>query len=95
METGTIDKTEVDVTTLFGKPHNVILFNDEEHSFDEVVRQVIKAVKCTPEKAFEYVVQAHKNGESVVFTGSKERCEHIDTILSGPPTNLRTDVRPA
>jgi ATP-dependent Clp protease adaptor protein ClpS len=95
MSTDTLDKTGTDIATIFGKPHNVILFNDEEHSFDEVVAQVMKAVKCTPEKAFEYTVQAHKNGEAVVFTGSKERCEHVDTLLSSPPLKLRTDVRPA
>lgn len=94
-KTGTIEKTEIDTTVLFGKPHNVILFNDTEHSFEEVIRQVIKAVKCTPEQAYQYTMEAHEKGEAVVFTGSKERCEHIDSILAGPPLNLRTDVRKA
>jgi len=95
METGTIEETTTDISTIFGKPHNVILFNDEDHSFEEVVMQVIKAVKCTPEKAYEYTTQAHKNGEAVVFSGSLERCEHVELLLSAAPVNLKTDVRPA
>jgi len=94
-KTGTLEKTKINTDTLFGAPYNVILFNDEEHSFEEVIVQVIKAVKCSPEQAYKYTLEAHKNGETVVFSGSKERCEHIDSILSGPPLNLRTDVRKA
>jgi len=94
-KTGTIEKTEIDTTTLFGSPHNVILFNDENHSFQEVVLQVIKAIKCTLEKAYKLTLEAHEKGEAVVFSGSKERCEHVDSILAGPPASLRTDIRKA
>lgn len=91
--TAIIEKNETN--NLFGNPYNVILFNDNHNSFEDVMRQVIKAIKCTPEIAYNITLEAHEKGESIVFTGSKERCELIDSILSGPPTRLATDIRPA
>lgn len=93
--TSTITSNLNDTNSLFGKPHNVILFNDSHNSFEDVVMQVIKATKCTPEQAYNYTLEAHEKGETSVFTGSRERCEHVESILAGPPTKLATDIRPA
>lgn len=91
--TGTLTTPEIDVNTYFGSPHSVILFNDNVHSFEEVVLQVIKAVKCSPDQATKIAMEAHSKGEAVAFTGNKERCEHVDSILAGPPLKLKTDIR--
>ena len=87
------DKTET--TNILGTPHNVILFNDSVHSFDEVIMQIMRAIKCSAGKAGEIAMKAHSSGEAVVFCGSLERCEHIDSILAGPPASLRTSIQPA
>jgi len=78
-----------------GQPHNVILFNDEVHSFDEVIGQIVRAIKCNPMYATSLANEAHRNGRAIVFTGNLERCELIDSILGGAPANLRTMVEKA
>jgi hypothetical protein len=39
--------------------------------------------------------EAHSKGTAVVFSGSKERCEHVESILAGPPTRLTTSIESA
>lgn len=92
-QTTTIDDTQV--TNLFGSPYNVILFNDDHHPYDLVVVQVLRAAKCTTEEAKSITEEAHRCGQSVAFTGCKERCEHVESILAGPPLRLATDIQPA
>ena len=88
-------KEKVDLSTFLGKPHNVILFNDDEHSFDQVIRQLIKALRCSAEEASAFAQEAHTKSEAVVLSGNLERCEHVDRILSGAPAKLRTDIQEA
>lgn len=79
------DKTRTSVldyaSTVVIEPWNVILLNDDWHTFDEVILQIIKAIKCNPQKAAEIALEAHNNGESVCYSGPKERCEHVASIL--------------
>lgn len=76
-----------------GKPHNVILFNDEEHSMEEVVFQIMKAAGHSAEKATTIMLQAHSTGRAIVWTGGLERCEHISAILE--EIRLGTKIEPA
>lgn len=64
-----------------GLPFKVLLFNDDHHSFDEVIIQLIKAVKCSFEKARSYAFEAHVNGKAVVFQGQLNECLKVTTIL--------------
>ena len=89
----TLQLNDIDTTTLLGKPHKVILHNDESHGMEEVVVQIIKAIHCTPEHAVNIMIEAHSTGTAVVFTGSKERCELVAEILE--QIKLTTDIIPA
>jgi ATP-dependent Clp protease adapter protein ClpS len=91
MDTGILNDT--DTTTLLGKPCNVILFNDDEHSMAEVSRQIIKAIHCGIEKAMNIMLEAHSTGRAIVFTGNRERCELVESILS--EIQLRTQIESA
>ena len=73
--------TETDIGNLFGNPHKCILFNDDHHTFEEVVAQVILAVKCDYSNATALTTKAHVSGSAVVFTGSLERCEFVSGVL--------------
>jgi ATP-dependent Clp protease adapter protein ClpS len=86
LQTGTIS----DIT--LGNPYNVILFNDEDHSMDEVVNQIRKATGYDPIKATVIMMQAHTSGRAVVWTGHKERAEHISAVLE--EIRLGTKVEP-
>lgn len=79
--TDTLTIDQVDTTNITGKPHNVILFNDESHSFDEVVHQVEKAIHCGEAKAEAITTEAHTKGRAIVYSGGLERCEHVASVL--------------
>ena len=59
----------------------VILFNDEEHTFDEVVAQIIKAIKCSSEKAESLTWEVHTKGKAVVYEGDIDECIKVSSIL--------------
>ena len=89
------DKVKDKTTINLGRPHSVILFNDTVHSFDEVIGQIVKAIKCSETAAASFAKEAHSKGQAIVFTGNLERCELIDSILGGAPVNLRTKIEEA
>ncbi len=71
----TIDRTQTDL------PWVVILFNDDYHSFDEVIHQVQKATGCSAEEAYTITYTAHTTGQAVAFAGRKSRCEEVASVL--------------
>jgi ATP-dependent Clp protease adaptor protein ClpS len=79
-----------DIGTITGKPCNVILYNDEEHSMDQVISQIIKATKCSVGQASNIMFEAHKTGRAVCFSGHKERCELVCMVLE--QLQLRCDI---
>lgn len=62
-------------------PWRVILFNDDIHSFDEVIFQVIKATGCSASEAEAYVWEVHIRGKAAVFEGSFEDCFRVQGVL--------------
>ena len=61
--------------------YNLIIFNDDSHTLGQVVRQLIKAVKCSYEKAMQIMSEAHHNGQAIALAGSKEECEKAQRVL--------------
>jgi ATP-dependent Clp protease adaptor protein ClpS len=62
-------------------PAKVILFDDEWHTFDEVINQIIKATNCDYEKAQQLTWQVHNNGKAVVFSGDIPECLRVSAVL--------------
>ncbi len=58
-----------------------VLFNCECHTFDQVERQLIKAVRCTLSRARRYSMEVHTKGSAVVYRGPRERCEAVAMVL--------------
>jgi ATP-dependent Clp protease adaptor protein ClpS len=77
-------KTRDDTKTRRVPPYNVILENDEHHSFEFVVQTLSKALGYALEKAFQLTLEAHEKGRAVVWTGPKEvaelKAEQIQTF---------------
>jgi ATP-dependent Clp protease adapter protein ClpS len=63
-------------------PWKVVLYNDEEHTFDEVIRQLILALHCDHEKAFSLTLIVHQEGKAMVFEGAFESALRVQSILS-------------
>ena len=91
--------TEVDIDELIEietdteNPWKVLLFNDEEHNFDEVILQVQKAKGCTLEEAVEITLTAHSAGQAIVKIDTMEECERIAGVLQ--QIQLRTRIERA
>jgi len=73
------ESPEIDV--LVQEPAKVILFNDDVHTFEEVIGQLIRALKCTENKAEGIAWEAHSNGKAIAFSGELIRCMEISAVL--------------
>ena len=62
-------------------PWRLILYNDEVHTFEEVIQQLIKALKCSHGRAEELTLKVHSEGKAIVFEGEFEECLKRDYIL--------------
>ena len=81
MATNPLEQPVQDDEVLTQDPARVILFNDEVHTFDEVISQLIKATRCTPEKAEALAWEVHTTGRAMVFAGEMTRCMEVSGIL--------------
>ena len=62
-------------------PWRVILYNDDVHTFDEVIVQLVRATGCSAAEAEEKALRVHTNGKDAVFEGSFEECFRVQGIL--------------
>jgi ATP-dependent Clp protease adaptor protein ClpS len=81
MDTHPLEKPEQDDEVLTQDPARVILFNDEIHTFDEVITQLIKATGCNTANAEALAWEVHTNGKAVVYSGEMVRCMEVSGIL--------------
>ena len=81
MPTQTQTHPEEDIGTGFGQPWTVVLFNDDFHTFDEVIAQVQKATGCNPGEAFQITYAAHSHGQAVAYVGGRPQCEQVAKVL--------------
>ena len=63
------------------EPWRVILFNDEIHTFEEVIGQLRKATGCTRGEAEEYAWEVHSTGKAAVYEGKFEECFRVQGVL--------------
>ncbi len=76
-EIDVIEEEDSDV----GLASKVILYNDDWHTFDEVIVQLIKATQCTFEQARGFAFEVHVKGKSIVFNGPLDQCLKVSSIL--------------
>ncbi len=69
----------------------VVLFNDDEHSFDEVIEQIIKAIRCPRQKAEKHTWEVHTRGRTIVYAGPIFQCLKVSSILE--EIALKTEIQ--
>jgi ATP-dependent Clp protease adapter protein ClpS len=69
------------VVTVIEIPIKVFLFNDNFHTFDEVIMQVCKAIGCSDQQAEEIAWEVHIRGKSIVFDGEIGDCLRVSSVL--------------
>jgi ATP-dependent Clp protease adaptor protein ClpS len=55
--------------------YQVVLENDELHSFEFVVEVLRKSIGCSEQNAANFANEAHSRGRSIVWTGTREVAE--------------------
>lgn len=82
---GTGVKPVADESTLdssrAGLGWKVVLLNCDCHTFDEVERQLMKAIRCSLGRARALSWEVHSQGAAVVYEGPRERCEAVASAL--------------
>jgi ATP-dependent Clp protease adapter protein ClpS len=63
-------------------PWRVLLFDDDTHTFDEVIVQLVRATGCSWERAEAHAWTVHSKGKDTVYTGEFEKCFRVQQILS-------------
>ena len=63
------------------KPARVIVYNDDWHTFDEVIAQLIKATACDEATAQGHAWTIHTQGRALVFQGARSDCERAAGVL--------------
>ena len=56
-------------------PYNVILYNDDDHTFDYVIRMLKDLFSHPEEMGFKMATEVHTKGRVIVCTTSLERAE--------------------
>jgi len=72
---------DTDVESSLAKPGRVILYNDDWHSFDDVIHQLIKATGCDEATAEGHAWTVHTQGRAMVFEGARRDCERVAQVL--------------
>jgi ATP-dependent Clp protease adapter protein ClpS len=78
-ETEELEDVIVDNTVTI--PAKVIMFNDDWHTFEEVIGQLIKAINCSSQQAEMLAYEAHEKGKVAVFEGELPSCLRVSSIL--------------
>jgi ATP-dependent Clp protease adaptor protein ClpS len=85
-----LDMPELDEEVVTKLSSRVILFNDEWHSFDEVIEQIIKATGCNYDKAEDLTWEVHNAGKAMVYEGDMGECLRVSNVLE--EIMLRTQI---
>lgn len=83
---------EQDEVTLTQEPAKVILFNDDIHTFDEVIGQVIKAIHCDSARAEAIAWEVHTSGKAMVYEGPMPECLKVSHILEEISLHTQIEV---
>ncbi len=78
---GIVEKPSVQVKVEEAHPWKLILYNDDIHTFDEVINQLIKALRCDISKAEEITLKVHNDGKAIAYEGTFEECFEKNSIL--------------
>lgn len=76
-----LEESDVEVFDEITDQAKVILYNDEWHTFDEVIAQLIKALHCSQDHAEALTWEVHNKGKAIVFGGDISECLRVSSVL--------------
>lgn len=81
MSTQELDLPQIDIGNDVTNSSRVILYNDDWHTFDEVINQIIKAIHCSQSRAEEMTWEVHNKGKTCVYEGGMQKCIQVSSVL--------------
>ena len=87
---GRVDETETqpileevtDETTGVPPPWMTFLWNCDCHTFEQVARQVMKAIACSYDEGMTIAWRVHNEGKATVRVGPRAECERVARVLA-------------
>jgi ATP-dependent Clp protease adaptor protein ClpS len=70
-----------DIESLVDILPRVLLFNDDHHTFDEVIVQVMRATGCSEARAEGIAWEVHSRGQALVYEGELFECLRVSSVL--------------
>lgn len=70
-----------DADTRLQEPWSVILYDDDIHTFEDVIVQLMKAVGCTAEQGYRHAFTVHTDGKDCVYQGEFTECFRVQGVL--------------
>ncbi|MFI5236461.1 MAG: ATP-dependent Clp protease adaptor ClpS [Ignavibacteriales bacterium] len=70
-----------DVEIKIGLGSRVILYNDDWHTFEDVISQIIKAIRCSSVEARDKTYEVHFKGRATIYSGEMKECLKVSGIL--------------
>lgn len=85
-------------------PYHVILWNDDDHSYEYVIRMLLELFGHPPEKGFVMAKEVDTQGRVIVLTTAREHAElkrdqiHAygkDLLIAGCKGSMRASIEPS
>lgn len=70
----------------------VVLFNDDFHTFQQVIIQVIKACDYSVQRAEQIAMLVHYKGKATVITSDYQTCSEVAAVLQ--EIDLLVEIEP-
>lgn len=67
-------ETETDTESELAPLCKVVLFDDDEHTYDYVVEMLVECCSLSSESAFRCAVEVDLSGRTTVFFGTRDEC---------------------
>ncbi|MGB3542960.1 ATP-dependent Clp protease adaptor ClpS [Rubrivirga sp.] len=80
-ETDVAPVLEDDVADKVDTPWRVLLYDDDIHTFEEVIVQVVKATGCSTQQAERHAWTVHTQGKDCVYQGDFFECFRVQGVL--------------
>jgi ATP-dependent Clp protease adapter protein ClpS len=91
VDTKELTETEEEVEESIDTPWRLFLFDDDIHTFDEVIEQIMKAKGCNYSTAQDLTFQVHNSGKAMIHEGEFIDCLKMEGVLK--EIQLVTEIR--
>jgi ATP-dependent Clp protease adapter protein ClpS len=68
--------------TALAPPWLTILHNCDCHTFEDVVKQLMRAIGCSEPRGWEIAWEVHNTGKAVVKIGPEAECVRVGNVLA-------------